>query len=125
MRVIMSMTRKEFLGTIVKGTALGAMAAGAVAACGGDDDGDGGPDGSGVCTPRTNIVGNHGHGFTVSRADVDAGVERTYDIMAGADHNHTVTLTASQMATIASGGNVNLISTTTLGHEHNIIVNWI
>lgn len=126
MRVTMSMTRKEFLGSIVKGTALGAVAAGAIAACGGDDDGgdnNGGTDGA--CQIRATISGNHGHGFTVSQADVDAGVERTYDIEGTAGHTHTVTITAAQFATIGSGGNLTVVSTTGQAHTHMITVSCV
>lgn len=126
MRVTMSMTRKEFLGTVVKGTALGAVVATTVAACGGDDDGGDGvtidaP--PGACTPRNVIAGNHGHGFTVTRAEVDAGAEVTYDIEGTAGHIHTVTLTASHMATLATGGSVMVVSTSGAAHTHNITVN--
>lgn len=127
MRVTMSMTRKEFLGTVVKGTALGAVVATTVAACGGDDDGDDGGDPidapPGACTPRNVIAGNHGHGFTVTRAEVDAGVEVTYQIEGTAGHDHMVTLLASHMATLATGGTVMVVSTSGAAHTHNITVN--
>jgi hypothetical protein len=120
----MSMTRKEFLGRIVKGTALGAMAAGAVAACGGDD-GDNGGGTDGACQVRATINGNHGHGLTVSQADVDAGVERTYDIEGTAGHTHSVTITAPQFATVAAGGNLTVVSTTGSAHTHMITVSCV
>lgn len=120
----MSMTRKEFLGSLVKGTAVGAVAAGAIAACGGDDDGDNGGN-DGACSLRSVIAGNHGHVMSVSQADVDAAVEKVYDIEGDAGHNHMVTITASQFATIAAGGNLTVVSTSASAHTHMITVNCV
>lgn len=121
----MSMTRKEFLGSLVKGTAVGAIAVGAIAACGGDDDGGDNGGNDGACQLRSVIAGNHGHALSVSQADVDAGVERVYDIEGDAGHNHMVTITASQFATIAAGGNLTVVSTSGAAHTHMITVNCV
>lgn len=122
----MSMTRKEFLGSVLKGTALTVVAVGVVTGCGGDDGGgdviDGPP---GACTLRSVIASNHGHVFTVTQAEVDAGTERTYDIEGTGGHTHSVTITASQFATIASGGTVNTVSTSGSSHTHDITVNCV
>ena len=119
----MSMTRKEFFGTVLKGTAVGALAAGVLAACGGDDGGGDAIDApAGACTPNATIAGNHGHTLTVSTADVTAGAEKTYDIEGSAGHAHSVTVSAANFTTLAGGGNVNLVSTSGSSHTHNVTV---
>jgi len=121
----MGMTRKEFLASLVKGTAVGAVAAGALAACGGDDDGDGGtaidaP--AGACSPTAAIGTNHGHSLVVSAADIAAAADKTYDIMGSSVHTHSVTLTAAHFASLAAGTMVMTVSTTGSAHTHSITV---
>jgi len=126
----MTMTRKEFLGTIVKGTAVGAVLVTTVAACGGGSD-PGPPDappsnrnclqnGTGV-----NIVGNHGHVLMVSIADIQAGVDKTYDITGSAAHSHSVTITAAEFAMLAANTGVSTTSTSGASHTHSIAVSCV
>lgn len=121
----MGITRKEFLASLIKGTAVGAVAAGALAACGGDDDGDGGtaidaP--AGACSPTATIGTNHGHSLIVSPADIAAAAEKTYDIMGSSAHTHSVTLTAAHFATLAGGTMVMVVSTSGSSHTHSVTV---
>jgi len=37
---------------------------------------------------NSNISSNHGHSITVSSADVNAGVEKTYNITGSSGHSH-------------------------------------
>jgi len=46
------------------------------------------------------ITGNHGHVLVVPMADLNSTSPITYNIQGSADHNHTVTLDASQLAMI-------------------------
>jgi hypothetical protein len=116
----MSMTRKEFLGSLIGVAAL--------AACGGDDGGGGldGAIGRSCATNGTsiNIDGNHGHVLTVSSADVAGGVDKTYDITGTSMHSHMVTVTAANFATLQSNANGTVMVTSTTGgaHTHTITV---
>ena len=120
----MTMTRKDFLRSIV-GAGVGAVGVAALAGCGGDDGGGGGtPDSpAAVCTtPAVAISGNHGHVLTVSLADVNAGVDKTYDIMGTSAHTHSVTVTAADFTTIKAGTTRMVVSTTGGGHTHSVTV---
>jgi hypothetical protein len=73
------------------------------------------------CGPA--VIGhNHGHALQVSPEDVAAGVDKTYSIKGAAMHDHQVTVTAAQFATLAAGGAVTIQSTTTVGHSHPVTV---
>jgi len=115
----MSMTRKQFIGSLIGGAAL--------LAC--SDDGGGKLDGSLMRNCATNgtnamIANNHGHTITVTSSDVTNGAEKTYDIMGTADHPHMVTITSANFATLQSNANGSFQVTSTLnnGHTHVITV---
>lgn len=141
-----SLSRAAFLRI----TFGGAAAALAVAACGGSSTPDadaapGGPDaspgapdagagpdataGGPDATPASclddggvvEISGNHGHVLAVSVADIEAGVDRTYDIQGDSAHNHTVTLTAAHFAMLADGASIQVTSSNA-GHVHSVTV---
>jgi hypothetical protein len=146
MQNVRSLSRAEFLRL----TFGGAAAALTFAACGGgatpqvdaapDDvdagggspDAAGGPDaapGSPDATPASclddggvvAIGGNHGHALTVSVADIEAAVDKTYDIQGDSGHNHTVTLTAAHFAMLADGTSIQVTSSNA-GHIHSVTV---
>ena len=101
--------------TFVRG-ALGVCTAGLLsAACGGDDGG-----GNNACS--TEIGTNHGHEMTVSAADKEAGVAKTYDIQGMSDHSHTVELTAEDFADLASGTILIVTSSTDAAHSHEVTI---
>jgi len=108
----MAMTRKEFLrsaaAVVGGGLALGAIG------CGG---------GGGQACGAT-IADNHGHSLSVPRADAQAGAEKTYSIAGGSDHDHTITLTAGQFATLLGGSPVTVTSSVDAGgtHDHEVTV---
>lgn len=118
----MSMTRKEFLGTIAGAVGLASV----VAACGGG--GGGSADAPGAVTSclqngtNVTIASNHGHVLVVTQAEVQAGADKTYDIMGTALHTHSVTVTAAMFAKLASNMSVTTVSTTGSNHTHNITV---
>jgi hypothetical protein len=72
--------------------------------------------------PGTVIGTNHGHTATVPLADVEAGVEATYDIMGGSPHAHSITLSAADFATLQQGMQVTVTSTLGDGHTHDVTV---
>lgn len=118
----MTMTRKEFLGSLIGAGAL-------LAACGGDDGGST-PDSGGTARncalngTTVTIENNHGHVLTVLKADVTAGVEKTYDITGTSGHAHMVTVTAANFATLQSNANATVMVTSTSGggHTHGVMI---
>lgn len=120
----MTMTRKQFLRSIL-GASVGVAGVATLAACGGDDGGGTAtPDAAGAtCTTPTNsIAGNHGHTLMVSLADVTAAASKTYDIMGTSAHTHSVTLTPAHFATLAGRGTVTVTSTSGSAHTHEVTV---
>jgi hypothetical protein len=118
----MSMTRKEFIGTLIGAGAL--LAAG----CGGDD-GDPGPGdaASKSCTTNgtnVNIESNHGHVLMVSKEDVTAGADKTYNIQGTATHPHTVMVTAANFTSLKNnpGMSIMVTSSTDSAHSHGVTI---
>lgn len=118
----MTMTRKEFLRTLV-GAGVGVAGVAALAGCGGDDGGGTTADAPppSCASPAAAIDANHGHVMMVSMADVTAGVAKTYNIMGTSTHDHTVMITAAQFAQLKNGGTLTLTSSNTL-HTHTVTV---
>lgn len=115
----MSMTRKEFIGSLLGGAAL--------LACGGG----GNPVDSSVmrnCAMNgTNVTigANHGHALMVTATDINAGLDKTYDITGTADHAHMVTIRAADFARLQSNANASVMANTTAGgdgHTHSVTI---
>ena len=118
----MSITRKEFLGSL-----LGAAGIAALVGCGGDDGGSADAAVTRSCTTNgtsVNIESNHGHVLTVSAADVTAGADKTYDITGTSAHSHMVTVTAANFTSLKNnpGGSVQVTSTSGGGHTHAVLI---
>ena len=82
------------------------------------------PPPSALSCGATAITGNHGHALTIPSSDVDSMVAIVYGIMGSADHNHLITLSAAQLASIK--GKLAVTVGTTPGpdgHTHNVTVN--
>lgn len=109
----MDLTRKEFLTLVLGGAA--------VAACGGSASG---PSGNCAANGSTaSISSNTGHSLIVTKADIAAGLEKTYDIQ-GTDltHTHSVTLTAADMVALQKNLQADETSSTNAapgGSAHN------
>jgi hypothetical protein len=71
---------------------------------------------------QTSVSLDPRHQLVVPREDVLAGVEKTYHIQGSADHDHEVTLTADDFASLASGNEIQDKSTVTLLHRHTVHV---
>jgi hypothetical protein len=71
------------------------------------------------------IASNHGHALTVTKADVAAGVDKTYDIQGTSAHTHSVTISAAMFAQLAANMEADTASTVTLGHDHVIAVTCV
>jgi len=140
--------RKRFLMTgaaVVAGVALGVGCAGDDddTAPGDDDDGTNTPTPTGtptgtptatptpMPTPSGNCAANgtivtisnpHSHALVVSAADVNAGIQKTYDITgANVMHGHDVTLTAAHFTQLQMNSQVTVLSSAN-GHTHNVTV---
>lgn len=115
------LTRRELLKLVG-----GASAAGILVACSDnaapiDAPKPDAPKGCVVTDASVMIKNNHTHApheLIVSSADVQAGVEKIYDIRGAANHTHLVTVTADQFAMLKAGGTVMSTSTTEVDHEH-------
>jgi len=70
---------------------------------------------------NSSIGGNHGHTLSVSAADVNAGIEKSYGIQGSATHNHQVTVTVPQFATLANNQSV-VVTSTSAGHTHSVTI---
>ena len=118
----MTMTRKEFLRTLV-GAGVGAAGVAVIAGCGGDEEKT--PDAAVALTcasPAATIGANHGHTLAVTMADVNAAADKTYSIAGTSPHDHTVTITAAQFAQLKTGTTLNITSGTGGGHTHTVTV---
>ncbi|HEX3758736.1 MAG TPA: hypothetical protein VHW23_08510 [Kofleriaceae bacterium] len=133
----MQITRKEFLGRLL-GSAAGLVGAAVVVGCSSSSDSGGGgggtPDAGSTpsdaahatsCTMNgtvSTIGANHGHVLLVSKQDVTAGVDKTYDITGTANHPHSVTVTAAMFGMLKNDTTVMTTSTTDASHNHPITV---
>lgn len=119
----MTMTRKEFLRSLV-GAGVGAVGVAALVGCGGDDGGTPPADAPppSCATNETVIQTNHGHVMMVSMADITAAANKTYDIMGTALHTHSVTITAAQYAMLKTGAMLTLTSSSDGTHTHTVNV---
>ena len=75
-----------------------------------------------TCATDVSISANHGHTITVSAADIAAGVDQDYDIQGSSTHPHSVTVTAADFAMLAAGSSVSVESTNDDRHTHTVTV---
>jgi hypothetical protein len=131
----MNITRKRFLQSMSGGTVVLL-----IQACGGNGiseasallgGGTGNPEPTTSCgASGAEISDNHGHVLTIPSADLTSSSDRSYSILGSATHDHTVTLTAAQLATLNAGQVVTVTSTTTDAapfgaHAHNLTVSCV
>lgn len=69
------------------------------------------------------ISANHGHSAIISGAAINAGGSVSLNIQASATHNHVVSISATQIASLKSGARVSTQSATgdTDAHMHTIV----
>jgi len=100
-----AITRKAFLVQLVGGGWV-------LTGCGGGGySAPAAAPGSVVCAAT--IAGNHNHLLTIPAADLNSTQQMSYDITYLADHSHTVTFTAAQLAQLKAGTMVQVTSTAT------------
>jgi hypothetical protein len=119
----MSLTRKEFLRSVVTVTA-GAAGAALVVACGGDSGSDAATRSCAMNGTTSDIGSNHGHVLMVTKDEVNAAVEKSYNITGTATHAHNVTVTVAMFTMLKSNTSVMTTSTGggTDGHTHSITI---
>ena len=118
----MDVTRKRFVETMASGSVMLLFTA-----CGGGSSYNGAPAPAPAPAPANScspaqISGNHGHVLVIPKSDLDSTTAMTYDIQGSADHTHSVTFTAAQLAQLKQGITVTVTSTTTLSHDHQVSV---
>lgn len=70
----------------------------------------------------TSISSNHGHTLVVSKADIDAGAQKSYAIQGSSGHNHNITLTAANFNTLKTAKSINVESSRDSSHRHDVTV---
>ncbi len=117
---MLTVTRKQFLDHLAGGSVVLLLGG-----CGGGGSYSAGapapapsPAPAGGCS--ANIAGNHGHVLTIPQADLDSTTAKTYDIQGTADHTHSVTFSATDLANLKAGQTVTVQTSTTLAHSHSI-----
>ena len=97
---------------------------GSGSAGGGGAGGAGGASAADCVNNGTNsVIGtNHGHTLTVDKADVVAGVDKTYDITGGSMHSHNVTLKAADFMMLSQNQQVTVTSSMGGAHTHTVTV---
>jgi hypothetical protein len=136
----MSITRKQFLGSVTGGTvtlliqACGGGGPAALALLGAGTNGDdtnGNPEPASSCgSSGSEITGNHGHLLTVPTADLTSTTAITYSIIGSATHDHSLTLSAADLAQLNAGGAVTVVSSVTDAptfgsHSHGVTVTCV
>jgi threonine synthase len=121
----MSLTRKEFLNSMVS-TVIAAAGAAVVVAC---SDNNGSPDAGTAANCLANgtavtIASNHNHTLVVTKDEVNAAVEKAYDIQGTSTHPHTVTVTAALFTMLKNNTSVTVTSTSngSPAHTHTITI---
>jgi hypothetical protein len=115
------MTRRAWCKLLIGGSAAVALVACESSNTPADAPGPDSPKGCSVTNAVVTIADNHTHAphsLVVTTADILAGVDKTYDIMGMANHNHQITITAAEFATLAAGGMAMDLSTIALCHTH-------
>ncbi|NOU33310.1 MAG: hypothetical protein HOO96_35890 [Polyangiaceae bacterium] len=68
------------------------------------------------------ISANHGHALAVPAADIASGVAKSYSIQGASGHDHRVSLTAADFASLKTGASLTVTATTGAGHTHTVTV---
>lgn len=116
----MDISRKRFVEAMASGSAVLLFTS-----CGGGSDYGGtpapAPPSGNSCSPA-GISDNHGHSLVIAKSDLDSTTAKTYDIHGSANHTHSVTFSAAQLAQLKAGTTVSVSSTVTDNHDHTVSV---
>jgi len=115
------MNRREFTATAALAMLSGVAIT--ITGCGGSTTG-------GPTTPTLvpggvagSISANHGHSAVVTQAQMTSGNAVLLDIRGVADHTHTLAVSQSQLAAIATSQRVAVDATTEQAHTHTVTFN--
>lgn len=108
-----TLTRKQVLKALAGFAVLGAC---------GPSDGNGDGDTQNRCS-GSSISANHGHAVVLTAADLAGTQQATFSIQGTSSHDHTITLSAAQLSTLAGGGSVQVSSSEDASHFHEVSVN--
>lgn len=124
----MKMDRKGFIKKTV-GAVLVSLPVISLIGCSSDDTANGDPnidlDTADCLTNGANataISSNHGHTLVVSKADIDAGSQKSYSIRGSAGHNHTIALTSANFNTLKTAKSISVESSRDSSHRHDVTV---
>ena len=117
------MKRKEFIKSVA-GAAIVTLPAVSLLSCSSSADPDPMDDEEGCLANGTSVTvgSNHGHSLTVSKDDVNAGVDKEYNIQGSSGHAHSVTVTAAHFASLKNNTEVQVTSTEGASHTHSITI---
>jgi hypothetical protein len=130
MKNTITLSRREFTLEAVLALLSGAVIT--ISGCGGDSNPAAPPTPTPNPTPtptpaagdRTGTVSaNHGHIATIDAARLMAGNAVSLDIRGGADHAHTVDLSAAEVMAIAANQRVSKQSSSNFSHDHTVTFN--
>jgi len=71
---------------------------------------------------NSSIASNHGHSLSVSKEDVDAGIEKQYNIQGTSGHSHSVIISEGNFASLKNNQSISITSSTGSGHTHPVTV---
>jgi hypothetical protein len=117
--------RREFTLQLVLAVLSGATIT-VVSACGGGGNPPSpspSPNPGGTNGITGTVTGNHGHTATITNAQLTAANAVSLDIRGGADHPHTISLSANQVMQVAARQRVSVESTNEVAHTHTVIFN--
>jgi len=124
----MKMNRKTFIKKSA-GAALITLPLYGLVSCNNDDSANGDPNADPDSTDcldnganATAISSNHGHTLVVAKADIDAGVEKSYAIQGSSGHNHTIVLSSTNFETLKSEKTLKVESSRDSSHRHDVTV---
>lgn len=124
----MKMDRKTFIKKTA-GVVLISIPVISFIGCSSDDTANGDPnidpDAADCLTNGANataISSNHGHTLVVSKADIDAGTQKSYSIQGGSSHNHSITLTSANFNTLKTAKSISVESSRDSSHRHDVTV---
>jgi hypothetical protein len=123
MSEIRDLTRRQF--SVAAAMAILSGVAITISGCGGSSN----PAGASGNPPTANgdhvgaISANHGHVATVTSAEVADGKGITLNIKGTATHNHTLTLSDAEIASVGANQRVAKVSSSDSGHDHTVTFN--
>lgn len=89
----------------------------------GEGDSDSTGDGDACTTGSTaSIASDHKHTMVVTQAEIDAGVDKEYQIQGTSMHPHTVMVSAADFDILRAGGTLTLVSSFDAMHTHDDVI---